>query len=495
MTGWIADFFLLWWAMIYWNARKTWFRLTGAHRDACPCQHYSDSGHALDSRCVAVAHWRDPARFRRVCPLLTHTKDGWRCGVDAERVRPFWGRAALFAGLALLLVYAGGTLAAFAVLRATGHEVGYLSLVWPPHWGKVRGSQEKLFATRAQEALAKGDYQAAMLALQKVCAINPRNYGAAMTLASLSQASGQPSVAEHIYKRLMREVPEQRIATAQIWLRSLLARAEFEQTKQLAATMLSEDSAKRAAWLHALLFACRQTRDRLALEPLAAPSAGLPDWCAEIIRTELLLLQGETGRAALHLSRIHRRAASPYLPYYQADRLIALGRYLQAAELIAAYGPGLPAEEASFLRLRFFTAQQWTALVEGEYELLLARPMTAALAAQFCAWMMSNPDRAAFARYADKFLREGPALSHETLPLYHAGYLSALLCADQARAARFQDSVVAFTASDARALISLGELLAKGGGRQQFIQLLPLVALPLEVTYALIERIEPPAKR
>ena len=54
MTGWLGDFFRVWWALFYWNTRKTWFRLRGAHRDDCPCQTYSDSGHAMDSRCEAI---------------------------------------------------------------------------------------------------------------------------------------------------------------------------------------------------------------------------------------------------------------------------------------------------------------------------------------------------------------------------------------------------------------------------------------------------------
>ena len=117
MTGWISDFFRFWWALFYWNTRKAWFRLHGAHRDSCPCQNFSDSGHALDSRCEAVVQWRNPGRFKRVCPLLTETKDGWRCGVDAERVRPFWGRAAAYVGAALLTLYLLGSVAVFVVLR------------------------------------------------------------------------------------------------------------------------------------------------------------------------------------------------------------------------------------------------------------------------------------------------------------------------------------------------------------------------------------------
>lgn len=487
MSGWIADFFLFWWALAYWNARKTWFRLMGAHRDSCPCQNYSDSGHALDSRCNAVTYWRKPARFKHVCPLLTETKEGWRCGVDAERVRPYWGRAALFAGTALLALYLAGTVLVFAFLRTANYEVGYLTVAWPPAWSDLRSSQERLYATRAQKALAQGNYQEALLALQKVCELNPRNYGAAITLASLSQISGRPNVAEHIYERLMSEVPEHRAATAQIWIRSLLARADYAQAKPLAATMLSEDSGRREAWLHTFLFSCRQSNDQATLKGFLDSPTGLPDWCTEIIQTELLLLQRRPEQALPRLTRVQPRTPNAYVPYYQADRLLALGRYAQAADLINAYGPRLPVEEASFLRLRLFQAQKWTSLMGTEYDNLLSLPVTPRLAAQFTAWLVQVPDPAAFARYADRFLENGPPLTSETLPLYHAGYLAAMANHDEARAERFNGVITRFTASNAKAMRTLGELLARDGDQQQLTQLLPLVPLPLEVTYSILE--------
>lgn len=494
VTSWLADFFLFWWALLYWNARKTWFRLSGPTRDTCPCQNYSDSGHALDSRCSAIVHWRNPARFRRVCPLLTETKDGWRCGVDAERVRPFWGRAALFGGAALLALYLGGTLAVFAFLRTANYEITYATVAWPPRWSELRGSQERLYATRAQQALAAGDYAEAILALQLVCKINPRNYAAGITLASLSQVAGQPYVAEHIYARLMHEVPEQRPATAQVWVRSLLARADYAQIKPLATAMLTEDSGRREAWLHALLFAARQTRDTAALESVLNAPASLPDWCLDLARIELLLLQRRTDQALPLLGRVQGRPGSAYVPYYQADRLMDLGRHEQAGQLIDAYGPRLPLEEAAFLRLRLFAARGWTSLMEPEYDNLLSYPMSPRLAAQFCAWFIQSPDPAAFARYADRFQQQGPAIDGNTLPLYHANYLAAVACRDAARAEKTATMITRLTSADAKALRALAELISQGDGRQQTTRLLPLVPLPVEVIYAILDR-QPPALR
>jgi tetratricopeptide (TPR) repeat protein len=488
VSGWITDFILFWWALLYWNARKTWFRLQGAHRDSCPCQVYSDSGHALDSRCQAVANWRNPVRFRRVCPLLTETKDGWRCGVDAERVRPFWGRAAIYGAAGFALLYAAGTLGVYGFLRAARYDITYATVAWPPAWSELRQSQEKLYAARAQQALAAGNYAEAILALQMVCEINPRNYGAAITLASLTQVAGQPSVAEHIFSRLMHEVPEQRPTTAQIWIRALLARADYEQIKPLATAMLTEDAGRREAWMHALLFAAHQTRDEAALQAVVRQDSGLPDWCADIARTEILLLQGRTDDALPALVRVHSRPGSPYLPYFQVQTLMSLGRHDQAGELINAYGTRLPVEEAAFLRLRLFAAKDWTSLMGPEYDNLLSYPMTPRLAAQFCAWFIESPDAAAYARFADRFEASGPPLDSDSLPLYHASYLAAVVSGDAARADRLAAAITRFTSADARALRAIGELLVHGAGRPQLTQLLPLAPLPVEVSYAILDR-------
>ncbi len=495
VAGWLTDFFLFWWALLYWNVRKTWFRLRGAHRDSCPCQHYSDSGHALDSRCVAITHWRRPERFRRVCPLLTQTKDGWRCGVDAERVRPFWKRAALFGGAAFATLYLAGTLAVFAFLRSANYEISYATVAWPPLWSELRGSQEKLFAARAQQAIAAGNYPAALLALQRVCELNPRNYPAALALASLSQVSGQPFVAEHIYERLMRDVPEQRPATAQIWIRPLLARAAYGQIKPLATAMLTEDTNRREAWLHCLLFAVRQTGDHAALEEILQHHPGLPEWCVELVRTELLLMQDRHEQALVRLVRVSSRPASAYQPYFQVDRLIALGRLDQSNEIINAYGAHLPADEAAFLRLRTFRGKNWTALMETEYDNLLTYPMSARLAAQFCAWFIREPDPAACARYTDRFLQQGPELTNETLPLYHASYLAAVVSRDQAHAEQVASAITRFTSSDAKALRALAGVLTSPSDPAHLLQVLPLVPLPLEVTYAILERPALPTRK
>ncbi|MBL9215522.1 MAG: hypothetical protein JNG83_08610 [Opitutaceae bacterium] len=495
MTGWIGDFFRFWWALLYWNLRKTWFHLRGAERDTCPCQNFSDSGHAFDSRCEAVVHWHKPARFRRVCPLLTETPEGWRCSVDAERVRPFWGRAGLYFAGTVLALYLVGTAGAFVVLRAAGYESSYLSVLWPPRWKEFRHAQEQLYATRAQKALETGNYQEAILSLEIVCRLNPRNYAAGLALAGLAQVSAQANVADHIYERLMRDVPENRLQTAQIWFRHLLARAAYDRIKPLAAVMLQEDPAQRAAWLNGLLFSARQTKDAAFLGAVLQGSPHLPDWCSELIGIEQLLLQGHLERALPRLARVHARSESPYLPYYQIDRLIRHDRADRANELLERYGSRVAPDEAVFLRLRIFHAKGWTALLDPEFENLRQFPLTPRLTAQTSAYLISHPDPSRARAFLDRFVQHGPGLNADSVPYHQAAYLVATLSGHPERAEAIAAGIMKFTASDARGLRGLTELLKLKGSDPRLPRILPLVPLPTEVVYAILERPPPAAAR
>ena len=94
-------------------------------------------------------------------------------------------------------------------------------VAWPPKWKELRGVQERLYAARAQAALTQGNYQEAILSLEMVCQLNPRNYSAGLALAGLNLVAAQPHVSDHIYERLMRDVPEKRVPTARCVFRTV----------------------------------------------------------------------------------------------------------------------------------------------------------------------------------------------------------------------------------------------------------------------------------
>lgn len=484
VTRWLGDFLRFWWALGYWNLRKTWFRLRGAVPTDCPCHNPSDSGLPRETRCEAVATWNSPARFRRVCPLLVATADGHRCSVAASAVRPFWGRAFAYAGTATLVVYLGLAGVAYFGLKRIGYEVGLTSVLWPGHWSEIRTAQERLYARRAQSALAAGDFPAAVLALETVTTINPRNQAASLALANLWQISGRASLADGIYQRLMIDFPAQRIEFARLWYRALLARGDYTRIKQLAPQLLLEDSASRAAWLHALVFATRRSSDPAPLQGLLDDPRHLPSWCLLVLTLELDL-QTQAGRHAAALGRVAADPGSPYVPLYQAERLIATGRAAEAVALLKGYEGRVPVDEAGFRLLEAYTLLGWSALAEGEAEILLSFPMRPQLAAQFSAYLIRRPDPELQARFVDRFVRDGPRPDPDSLAYYAAAHLAAIRCGDNARAAYLADILRSRAASDFRALGTLGEILRQPTRGARLEQVLPAVPLPTEVYYAL----------
>ncbi|MEI6107448.1 MAG: tetratricopeptide repeat protein [Opitutae bacterium] len=477
--------------MFYWNARKAWFRLRGAARDDCPCQNASDSGLALETRCDAIIQWNQPARFRRICSLLKETPAGLRCSVEAERVRPFWGRAMVYVATSLLGIYLTMTCAAFLVLRAVHYDISYATVAWPMHWSRFRVAQENLYTQRATAALQAGNFPAAMLSLEMVCKLNPGNYGAGLTLARLSQAAGQSSVADHIYERLMRDAPDERIKTAQIWYRTLLGRGDYTKIIPLAAAMLSEDPAERGVWLYGLLFAARQSHDGRALGVVQQENPHLPEWCTNLIEAEQSLLEQQAGLALPLLTQVHRQPADPVIPFYQVERLLLSGHYAQAEKQLAAYSKVLPFDEAAFLRLRLDQAQGRRDLLRAEQSDLLRQPLSVRLAGKCCAYLIAQRRSEMAPPFLNLFIHAGPPLTEETVPLYQAAYLTAALAGETVHQEAIRAQLMHFTSSDTRVLHGIYQVLKPGKPDPQLARILPLVSLPLEVVYAILEL--PPA--
>ena len=90
------------------------------------------AGRAGVTGCDAAHYWHQPARFRRLCPLLIETPDGLRCSVDTKDVRPFWRRAAAYYLGAAGGIYLAGLILAFVFLRIIGYPLSPLTLAWPP---------------------------------------------------------------------------------------------------------------------------------------------------------------------------------------------------------------------------------------------------------------------------------------------------------------------------------------------------------------------------
>ena len=351
MIGWLGDVLRLWWGLLYWNTRKSWFRLHG-DRNRSPCQNASDSGKALETGCDAAQDWHQPARFRRVCPLLVDTPDGLRCAVDTRDVRPFWLRAAAHYAGAAAALYLAAVLGGFALLRTIGYPVSPLTLAWPPRWPQLRIARSQYFAEKARQALAAHRVNEAMLSLEIAFHNNPRNYSLGLELAQL-MALGQPAVADRLFGLLMRDHPDQREQTAEAWYRFLLVQGRFEPATALVADRVVQDAARRPAWLHALFFLTGQSHDDQTLQNLVAQHAkALNPIDVALINSELLIRHGQGFKLIPGLTTELPASAGPFAPYYQVSRLTQLGRAGEALNLLDHYAADHRIADADAYRLR-----------------------------------------------------------------------------------------------------------------------------------------------
>lgn len=306
----------------------------------------------METACDAAHAWDNPARFRRVCPLLVDTPAGLRCSADARDVRPFWGRAAAYGLSTAAGIYIAGVLAVFVVLRLVGYPLSPLSVVWPGRWHDLRLARSEYFAARARRALDAHKVSDAILSLDVAYHNNPRNYDVAFQLAELTSI-GQPEFADPIFSALMRDFPDRRAGTSKAWFLSLLIHGRFARVAEIASARLVDDPSQRPAWLHALFNATRYDRDDRPLRDLVARESGrLEPINVALVNSELMIRQGQGLHLLSGLTAELPPSAGAYAPYFQVSRLEGLGRPAEALAMLDRYARTQRISEADDLQLR-----------------------------------------------------------------------------------------------------------------------------------------------
>jgi len=474
------------WAMFYWNARKSAFRWRG-RRDGCPCQNPSDSGEGGRTRCEAVLGWREPRRFRQVCPLLVpRAEGGWVCSVDAADVRPFWGRAVAWLGGALAVLALAGGLGLFTAMRGLGYPVSLRQVLWPPAWRELRAVRAELFIAQARENFLAGRVPEALSALRVAHEMDPRNYAVAMMLAQFHRAS-QPAAADALYAKLLRDHPQRAVETARTWYFSLLTRGQLTEAAELAAQRIAAEPDQAAAWTHALVFTLRRMGRPEKLESAAGAA---PPAAAGVLRLEARLLREPDPAARRKLLQDTPLPDSfPYAWMHRANRFIGEGQAGDARQLLAA------AFERKVLAGRDLVALELAARAtqnDGEglkrtSDLLLARggPAELQILAQH---LIVHPRRELLARVLAAMPAPAPPTDDwraALLALYCAAGVEKDRPALKLVRERFEPTFGATQAGLAELeLFFLGRLEAR-----PFFTVLPRVEpLPTELLYALLER-------
>jgi len=490
VKGWLLDLFRLVWAFPYWNARKSLYQFRGA-RSSCPCQAPSDSGKAHVTGCEAVFGWNRPERFRKVCPLLERGADGrWCCSVDAPEVRPFWGLAARAAALTVATGLLIAILGAWAGLRVIGYPVSLYQVAWPPAWRELGTVRSEYFMKKARTAYTAGHIKEAMISLTIAYQLNPANYATGMMLAQFRQADN-PTLSDKLYRQLRTSHPEKREATTQVWLHHLLVHAAYEQVATLAREELV-NSPHEAAWIHALLFACRQLNDPELLEKEAQQAELAPEW-RQLVEIEAATLRGSLEGEALQrrLRMLASEATNGYMLYYALDRQIAGGSPGVLAQVRAARGR-LPGRAILSLGLASYAAAKDDAGRSREITAFLAgRPKLSDTEIEIlCGHLIRYPQNASLRALVEAWRRDSSIPRAEQMPLYIALYCAASAGADHETKAQAETWMKIIGEELPHVLPVLDQALSPTGKNRPTASVLPaLPTLPLEITYTILERI------
>lgn len=331
MRGWFGDLFRTIGALWFWNLRKTVYVVRGRRGD-CPCHNPSDSGRPLETRCEAVTYWNQPRRFaRRVCPLLVEAEPGvWRCGAHPAEVRPFWWRWFGWHAGAIGIVSLAAGLLLFGTMRVVGFDVTLRQVFWPRAWSELRGVRAEYFRAQAKELFAEGRFREAANSLNVAYEMDPQNYEAGVALTEFYQV-GRPELVDNLFRHLMVQHPERRADTAQLWLRSMLGRANLAGVADLAGRQLRRATPETGAWLHALVFVSRLTRRPELLEAVAEDET-VPAPVRAALGLEAEVRRLPRSEATERLLRDPLPADLPYARLQRIELLIGLGEAFEALE-------------------------------------------------------------------------------------------------------------------------------------------------------------------
>jgi hypothetical protein len=494
MFGRLGDLGRLSWGLLYWNSRKSFFRMRGASGQP-PCQHPSDSGRAGETGCEALRGWRDPAAFRRMCPLLTTAPNGRRvCSVAAADVRPFWGRAiAAYSALAAFLALAA-VLGVFVSYRLIGYKVSLSTVAWPPHWHRIEQARADYFYQMALDAYRKGDVRKSFLALNEVYALDPGNEAAGRLLADFTQIPN-PEYSDLIYSRLIRGGGAGAEAAAQAWFRALLSRGDFKRMRQLSSAMLKAGGPEVPAWTQGLTFASEMAGENGDIDALLAGPAPVPAEARSILSLSRSIRTGSPGTKAATIEVFLIGATTSFEVYYALNKLIDLGRASEVIAFLNGQGAALLGSyERESLKLDAYSALGWVDLEKAEIGLILGPGPRTAPVTLVAAHLIRRPGR----ETAEDFFG---ILASKPLPetAENAGVHMALLCVAgvnglPAEMGREGDVLSRIVAGPFSAWTRMRDFFQGTGAKADPSVFLPALAeLPLEAVYAIVGRYHPAA--
>lgn len=412
------------------------------------------------------------------------------CTVNAQEVRPFWGRAVLY-----IIAAGGGAVVMLAVLvfismRVIGYEVTPRQVIWPPAWQELKAVRARLFIGQAQADHAKGQMRDAVRALSVGYEFDPSNYAAGRTLARFYEALN-PVVADDLYARLMREHPARRIETARVWFRSLLVRGRLKEVGELARQRILEDHEQAFVWTHALIFSAERRRVSLELNDITSDER-YPVAVRQVVALAVQTQGVPPTEAVMRLTSLTPAPASAYEVIYRIERLTDLGYANQALTLLAAARQHLDDRDVARLMLAGYAVKGDSGHVAKEFEALLnpTRKVSSAEFSLLALHLVAHPDAALLKKLIVAMDRITDEIPEQKMEAYLTLYCAAGVSQDEPAMILIRgkiNSVMSNPPSVVDALASF--FLARSNARGKVEQVLPaLTPMPLDFIYTLMRR-------
>jgi hypothetical protein len=216
----------------------------------------------------------------------------------------------------------------------------------------------------------------------------------------------------------------------------------------------------------------------------------------QLLETELLLRAGRKADALAALRRPWPEDAHAFCLFYRINALSALGDTFAAIDLLGspAARVKLDAEARDSLVLDAYATGGAKRPLRGELDRLLASRLSLTTIKTLCAHLIRHPNQETFARLLDKTQIDLVPFDTDS-----AGIWFSLLCTAGAVGdyARLHSLVVTLKLASNSPFVALStvEAFFRGEtGAEKITTFLPVLPLPIEICYALIEHYVPPDK-
>jgi hypothetical protein len=240
--------------------------------------------------------------------------------------------------------------------------------------------------------------------------------------------------------------------------------------------------------MRALVFATRQTGDAAPLTALLASKDPAAAPWHQLITTELVARGPDRNALARALRAPWPLNAPAYARYYQIEGLIALGDHFNALDQLGRQVGRLDEETALGLRLAAYARAGSKSQLTYEFNVLLTRPLTPPVIKLLTAHLVRYPDPALFAHLYDKFERANLPLTTD-----NAGSHFSVLCVAGVHQDRVRLRALILRLKDLASasflrLNLVEDFFNNESPAKRISTFLPILPVPLEVTYALLER-------